>query len=227
MSGIWRGYIRLLEKRPLITTALQTGAIMATGDAIAQKLIERKPQLEIKRSARFFCFGAFFGGPVLRGWYGVLDKVVKPKNANLAALGKVSFDQLFFAPCFLTAFLGIMGLAKGDSTEDIKQKYKQNFVDILIANYKLWPAVQLVNFYFVPLQHRVMVVNFTALFWNTYLAWKSERDIDAIDNIIPVDDTDNVVLNQTNADVPNPNKDIIIFLEDECANNKAKVGTTT
>ena len=39
--------------------------------------------------------------------------------------------------------------------------------------YKVWPAVQLVNFYLIPPRHRVMLINFVALFWNTFLAWEA------------------------------------------------------
>jgi len=50
-------------------------------------------------------------------------------------------------------------------------RQKQKFWPTLINGYKLWPMVQLVNFYFVPLNHRLLVVNSVALGWNAYLAY--------------------------------------------------------
>ncbi|KAG9980650.1 hypothetical protein KCU78_g21604, partial [Aureobasidium melanogenum] len=38
-------------------------------------------------------------------------------------------------------------------------------------NWMLWPFVQAVNFKFVPLQHRVLVVNVVSLGWNCYLSY--------------------------------------------------------
>ncbi|XP_035682440.1 protein Mpv17-like isoform X2 [Branchiostoma floridae] len=57
-------------------------------------------------------------------------------------------DQALMAPFFLGAFYPVVGLSRWDSWEDIKQLVK-----------KLWPAVQLANFYFVPLNLRLLVMN--------------------------------------------------------------------
>ena len=54
---------------------------------------------------------------------------------------------------------------------------KANYADILVNNYKFWPIIQLFNFYVVPLQHRLMVVNLAALCWNTYLSWRTNQNI--------------------------------------------------
>ncbi len=41
--------------------------------------------------------------------------------------------------------------------------------DTLIANWAIWPMVQLVNFRFVPLNYRLLFVNTLAIGWNCRL----------------------------------------------------------
>ncbi|ESO96612.1 hypothetical protein LOTGIDRAFT_143853 [Lottia gigantea] len=174
MAKLWRGYLRILEKYPTATMATTTGTLMATGDSISQLAIERKGRnYDVIRSGRFLVFGVFVFGPVIRGWYFILDKMYK--GTKMAPLKMVVTDQSLFAPTATGLFLSGMGVLKGETFTEIKEKFKQLFVPILISNYKIWPAAQLVNFYFMPLQHRVLFVNFVALGWNTYLAWKSEK----------------------------------------------------
>lgn len=44
-----------------------------------------------------------------------------------------------------------------------KEKLQASYLTALEKNWMLWPAVQAVNFKFVPLEHRVLVVNVVSL----------------------------------------------------------------
>ena len=46
---------------------------------------------------------------------------------------------------------------------DPKEKLKSSYWTALEKNWMLWPAVQAINFKFVPLEHRVLVVNVISL----------------------------------------------------------------
>lgn len=46
---------------------------------------------------------------------------------------------------------------------DPKERLSGAYIEALKKNWMLWPAVQAVNFKFVPLEHRVLVVNVVSL----------------------------------------------------------------
>jgi protein Mpv17 len=57
-------------------------------------------------------------------------------------------------------FLSSMAYLEGASP---KERLAKAYVPGMTNNFLLWPWVQAVNFRFVPLEHRVLVVNFVAL----------------------------------------------------------------
>lgn len=121
---------------------------------------------------KFFLF--IFQGPALRVWYGILNKQIGSKGTTVA-IKKVFVDQVIFAPTFLCLILVTVGAMQGKKWDVIKQDLNSNYPDVLKTNYYIWPWVQLVNFYYVPLQYQVLLVQSVALFWNTYLSWKTNR----------------------------------------------------
>ena len=53
---------------------------------------------------------------------------------------------------------------------DPGEKVRGTYWEALKKNWMVWPAVQAVNFKFVPLQHRVLVVNVVSLGeWGVFL----------------------------------------------------------
>jgi len=163
----------MLNRHPWKTQMIQTGALMAAGDVIAELAIERKSieELELLRVGRFACIGTFIMGPALRTWFTFLDKLVGNKGWS-APLKKVALDQGLYAPFIIGVFMLSNGALQGMSRVEIEAHFALKYLDCLRTGYKLWPFVQIVNFYLVPVQYRILLVQIIALGWNTFLAWK-------------------------------------------------------
>lgn len=185
-------YIKeLCDRHPYITQGLVSGVLQVVSDVIAQKQIEKKENLDVKRCFNFLVVG-YLTGLLLRSWYGFLEvKIMNPKRLN-NALSKVcgeiifcsthelkfynvisSVDQLIFAPTFLGISTGFVGFLQTRDTNGIKEILKREYTDIMISNYKFWPAVQFVNFYFMPLNYQVGLNSILAVAWSTYFSYKT------------------------------------------------------
>jgi len=165
-------YSRYLSKYPLFVQCGQTGILFGTGDVLAQQFIEQRgfAKHDVPRTLRLAGFGGVIAGPIFVNWYAFLDRFITIQSPFRALLARVSMDQFLFAPSFIALFFSSQGLMERKSPDAIKQKLRERYPTALVNNYKVWPAVQLVNFYFVPLQHRLLVVNTVALGWNTYMS---------------------------------------------------------
>ncbi|KAK4193400.1 hypothetical protein QBC35DRAFT_481481 [Podospora australis] len=181
-------YQARLASRPLLTQAITTSILFAVGDITAQQLVERKSSSSLPsspsspssleppvashdftRTARMALYGGAIFGPAAATWFKFLSRKVNfPSSPRKTMLARVAVDQGVFAPTFIGIFLSSMAVLEGGSP---KEKLEKNYWPALSTNYLIWPWVQMVNFTFVPLQHRVLFVNVISIGWNCYLSY--------------------------------------------------------
>ncbi len=68
---------------------------------------------------------------------------------------------------FYPAINFVEGKPINHGIKDLKDKY----IDTMIANYKIWPAANLINFMFIPNQYQVLWANFISLLFNAVLSY--------------------------------------------------------
>ncbi|KAI6496275.1 Protein required for ethanol metabolism [Pyricularia oryzae] len=180
---VFAWYQARLAARPLLTQSITTAVLFATGDITAQQLVEKRglEKHDFVRTGRMFAYGGIIFGPAATTWFGILQRHVVLKNANATILARVAVDQGLFAPTFVGVFLSSMAILEGSSPQE---KLKSTYSTALTSNYMLWPFVQLVNFKFVPLHHRVLFVNVISIGWNCYLSFLNSGAPNKIDEVI-------------------------------------------
>ncbi|KAJ8973607.1 hypothetical protein NQ317_010044 [Molorchus minor] len=150
--------------------------MMSMGDLLAQAG-EKGPfkEVDLIRTSHFLILGTGLVGPAVANWYKILLRTFG--DSGSAALKKMAADQLIFAPISMAVFMTALNTLQGKSLEEIKKEIDAKYKDLLIANYKLWPAVQLINFYMMPMHYQVLFAQSVALFWNAYVSWKLRLEI--------------------------------------------------
>lgn len=168
-------YNNFLVRKPYLAQSIQVSVLMGAGDVLAQTFVEKKSikEINVYRTFQFAGIGFCFIGPCLRLWYGQLEKICKHQRHRWKmAITKVSLDQLVFAPIFLTAITTIVSLLQGMELQNVIKRLKNDYWELLRANYCIWPLAQLINFSVVPLNYQVLFVQVIAIVWNTYLSVK-------------------------------------------------------
>ncbi|KAL6705931.1 Protein required for ethanol metabolism [Coniothyrium glycines] len=166
----FRWYQMKLKTAPLLTQATTTAVLFATGDVMAQQGVEQRglDKHDLARTGRMAAYGGIIFGPAATKWYEFLVRRVNLPSTNGTILARVACDQFVFAPVNMGLFLSSMAYLEGAS---VKQRLRDAYLPGYQKNLLLWPWVQFANFKFVPMDLRVLVVNFVSLGWNCYLSF--------------------------------------------------------
>ena len=162
MALLWRGYCAALQRHPFKVKATTSGCTFATTDALAQSR-DSKPY-DWTATARNASFGVLWLGPANHLFWGRTVGLERwfPGTSWPNVFKRVVVDQATLMPLNMALFLAWPALWARD-LQKAKEDVEGSFVDSVSFALCVWPVVHPFSFRYVPLEHRLLVLNACSL----------------------------------------------------------------
>ena len=160
-------YNNLLFKYPLFTKCITSSIIMCSSNLIVQKSESTDKQISYILYKNSILFGIICGGlqkaPFMHFFYNISYKWIIPKQILICA---IFIDPInYFSAIMLNNLI-----IKRKNLSNGLLIIKNNFWKIYKTGLYIWPVIQFLNFYYVPLHWRVLYFNSASFIWNYWLA---------------------------------------------------------
>lgn len=171
-----RAYNEVAQRYPFGTGVVTTVVKTSAADLFAQKVIEKREEVDWKRHGVFISFGLFYLGGFQYYLYNHL--FVRWCAGMTAALGhkgsapiKTFIDQAIHHPFFyFPVFYSLKGYVEGAAPADIFQRYRNELWENCKALWTIWVPAQLVNFSVVPRHMRIPFVAGVSFAWTVIIS---------------------------------------------------------
>ncbi|KAL7641840.1 UNVERIFIED_CONTAM: hypothetical protein RMT77_007714 [Armadillidium vulgare] len=137
---------------------------------LQQTMDKSRTKVDPMEMFRYFVLGSFATAPTVYAWVKIASFLVKGSSLKHALL-KAALDVIIFAPVGQTQFYIGITMLEGKSFEECVEEWKKKLIPTWKVAICFWPAVQTVNFAYVPERNRVIVVSVASFLWTIFLSY--------------------------------------------------------
>lgn len=139
-------------------------------DTIAQKVIERKEEWDVKRTAVLSFYGGCTEAPLAYFVYSVVFPRWFPTKNLKNLLGMIAVDNFCVWPLMIypTFYLINGKVLEGKSYSEVGQRYRREFWEVNSVSLTVWLPVNAVNFWIMPTQLRASFMACVAFCYTTW-----------------------------------------------------------
>ncbi|EFJ42322.1 hypothetical protein VOLCADRAFT_107297 [Volvox carteri f. nagariensis] len=173
---VGKAYNDTAQKYPMYTGVVTTVIKTSAADLFAQKIVERREEVDWRRHGMFVLFG--FGYLGCWQYYLYNDLFVrwcKPITALVGHRGsapvKTFIDQCIHHPVlYFPSFYTLKGMVEGKPLSESMSEYREHLWDNCKALWMIWVPAQMVNFTVVPLHLRIPFVAGVSFAWTVVIS---------------------------------------------------------
>ncbi|KAI8628743.1 hypothetical protein F5Y19DRAFT_112368 [Xylariaceae sp. FL1651] len=100
----------------------------------------------------------------------------KPRLNLRNTFTKWFIDCITLGALFNTvAFFILMGMLKRQPVDVIARNIRTETFPLIVAGYKIWPFASIISFSCVPVERRIVFLNFVGLLWGIYMSLVASR----------------------------------------------------
>ncbi|KAH7041220.1 uncharacterized protein B0I36DRAFT_282017 [Microdochium trichocladiopsis] len=134
-----------------------------------------KYSLDVIQIVRF-AFVVFLTTPPNYLWQALLERLFPAKLNWTNTLTKWFIDCITLGALFNTlAFFILTGLLKNQPLSQIAHTVRTETMPLIVAGYRVWPFASIISFTVVPVEKRVVFLNFVGLLWGVYMSFVAAR----------------------------------------------------
>ena len=179
---MFAAYQRAMASRPLLTNLSTAVPLMACGDVVAQR-IEGRPTVDTQRTTTMVTYSGAVFTPFFFYIYRLQERLLRGPPLLLASqkavfsvvVGGIPANGVFLS---LSTFIEMRLFGKEPSgkhtgrtmSEVLADKLRYDWPRIVQGSIAFWAPMNFVNFYFVPVQYRLVISSFAAVGWNCFLS---------------------------------------------------------
>ena len=183
-TRLWRAYLHHLDERPAIVKACTSCLTFTTTDVLAQWRERRKAPMQrhdLIRTAGNGLFGLLWLGPLNHIFWSMPSsrfclEYYWPGPSWRAVFTRVAVDQVTNMPLNMVVFLAWHPLLTGrpmDAVTNVRKAFWPSYTFAL----SMWPWIHPLSFKYVPLEHRLLVLNVCSIGVFSYATYCRDRKV--------------------------------------------------